>query len=154
MLKASASPAAAALGPIKSLAQCRRSFPAAVRFSAGRPYPAAASLSSSAVRCSVVEFSAISAVAKEVEKDKGLAEKLRMGSLVEDRLSYKESFIVRCYEVGINKTATVETIANLLQEVGCNHAQSVGFGCWFCDWQSYKQLGDDEPRHQEASARK
>nr|CAB3457507.1 unnamed protein product [Digitaria exilis] len=56
-----------------------------------------------------------------------LAERLRLGSLLEDGLSYKESFIVRCYEVGINKTATVETIANLLQEVGCNHAQSVGF---------------------------
>lgn len=56
-----------------------------------------------------------------------LADRLRLGSLVEDGLSYKERFIVRCYEVGINKTATVETIANLLQEVGCNHAQSVGF---------------------------
>lgn len=56
-----------------------------------------------------------------------LADRLRLGSLVEDGLSYKEKFIVRCYEVGINKTATVETIANLLQEVGCNHAQSVGF---------------------------
>ncbi|KAG6663384.1 hypothetical protein I3843_02G016800 [Carya illinoinensis] len=56
-----------------------------------------------------------------------LADRLRLGSLTEDRLSYKERFIVRCYEVGINKTATVETIANLLQEVGCNHAQSVGF---------------------------
>ncbi|CAO2839947.1 unnamed protein product [Amaranthus hypochondriacus] len=57
----------------------------------------------------------------------GLADQLRLGSLTEDGLSYKESFIVRSYEVGINKTATVETIANLLQEVGCNHAQSVGF---------------------------
>ncbi|CAO2824448.1 unnamed protein product [Amaranthus hypochondriacus] len=57
----------------------------------------------------------------------GLADRLRLGSLTEDGLSYKESFIVRSYEVGINKTATVETIANLLQEVGCNHAQSVGF---------------------------
>lgn len=56
-----------------------------------------------------------------------LADRLRLGSLAEDGLSYKEKFIVRCYEVGINKTATVETIANLLQEVGCNHAQSVGF---------------------------
>ncbi|KAF6166369.1 hypothetical protein GIB67_034920 [Kingdonia uniflora] len=56
-----------------------------------------------------------------------LAERLRLGSLAEDGFSYKENFIVRCYEVGINKTATVETIANLLQEVGCNHAQSVGF---------------------------
>ncbi|ESQ37101.1 hypothetical protein EUTSA_v10002587mg [Eutrema salsugineum] len=56
-----------------------------------------------------------------------LADRLRLGSLTEDGLSYKEKFIVRSYEVGSNKTATVETIANLLQEVGCNHAQSVGF---------------------------
>lgn len=44
-----------------------------------------------------------------------LADRLRLGSLTDDRLSYKERFIVRCYEVGINKTATVETMANLLQ---------------------------------------
>jgi fatty acyl-ACP thioesterase A len=49
------------------------------------------------------------------ERPVSLAERLRLGSLLEDGLSYKESFIVRCYEVGINKTATVETIANLLQ---------------------------------------
>ncbi|XP_057965768.1 oleoyl-acyl carrier protein thioesterase, chloroplastic [Malania oleifera] len=55
------------------------------------------------------------------------ADRLRTGNLTEGGFSYKECFIVRCYEVGINKTATVETIANLLQEVGCNHAQSVGF---------------------------
>ncbi|KAI3694384.1 hypothetical protein L1987_77349 [Smallanthus sonchifolius] len=60
-------------------------------------------------------------------KEKRLPEGLRLGSLTEDGLSYKERFIIRCYEVGINKTATVETIANLLQEVGGNHAQSVGF---------------------------
>ncbi|KAM7496233.1 hypothetical protein LguiA_020647 [Lonicera macranthoides] len=59
--------------------------------------------------------------------EKSLADRLRLGSLTENGLSYKEKFIVRSYEVGINKTATVETIANLLQEVGCNHAQSVGF---------------------------
>lgn len=44
-----------------------------------------------------------------------LGEMLRLGSLLEDGLSYKESFVIRCYEVGVNKTATVETIANLLQ---------------------------------------
>jgi len=43
------------------------------------------------------------------------ANRLRLGSLTEDGLSYKERFMVRCYEVGINKTATVETMANLLQ---------------------------------------
>ncbi|XP_039155525.1 oleoyl-acyl carrier protein thioesterase 1, chloroplastic [Eucalyptus grandis] len=56
-----------------------------------------------------------------------LADGLRLGSLTEDGLSYKERFMVRCYEVGINKTATVETMANLLQEVACNHIQSLGF---------------------------
>ncbi|CAA3021172.1 oleoyl-acyl carrier thioesterase 1, chloroplastic [Olea europaea subsp. europaea] len=64
---------------------------------------------------------------QESSHEPTLADRLRLGSLTEDGLSYKERFIVRCYEVGINKTATVETIANLLQEVGCNHAQGVGF---------------------------
>ncbi|KAM1031716.1 hypothetical protein FF1_035456 [Malus domestica] len=69
-------------------------------------------------------------LAGRVETNTGpvtLADRLRQGSMAEDGKSYKECFIVRCYEVGINKTATVETIANLLQEVGCNHAQAVGF---------------------------
>ncbi|KAM3683778.1 hypothetical protein ACJW31_12G174400 [Castanea mollissima] len=38
---------------------------------------------------------------------------------MKDGLSYKERFIVRCSEVGINKTATVETIASLLQAGHC-----------------------------------
>ncbi|KAL8129288.1 hypothetical protein V2J09_018443 [Rumex salicifolius] len=62
-----------------------------------------------------------------VQKQATLADRLRLGSLSDDGVSYKESFIVRSYEVGINKSATVETIANLLQEVGCNHCQSLGF---------------------------
>ncbi|MCD7452297.1 hypothetical protein HAX54_016129 [Datura stramonium] len=64
---------------------------------------------------------------KQVAYEPSLADRLRLGTMSEDGMSYKEKFIVRCYEVGINKTVTVETIANLLQEVGCNHAQSVGF---------------------------
>lgn len=55
-------------------------------------------------------------VVNRVEPDnRSFADRLRLGSLTEDGLSYKEKFIVRSYEVGINKTATVETIANLLQ---------------------------------------
>lgn len=54
---------------------------------------------------------------KELEKEKSLAERLRLGSLTEDGLSYRERFVIRCFEVGINKTATVETIANLLQVI-------------------------------------
>ncbi|KAF3646452.1 Oleoyl-acyl carrier protein thioesterase, chloroplastic [Capsicum annuum] len=64
---------------------------------------------------------------QQVSYEPSLADRLRLGTMSEDGMSYKEKFIVRCYEVGVNKTVTVETIANLLQEVGCNHAQSVGF---------------------------
>lgn len=76
-----------------------------------------------AVRCRAQQVSGVEAAAGtpaaraavEGGERTSLAERLRLGSLLEDGLSYKESFIVRCYEVGINKTATVETIANLLQ---------------------------------------
>ncbi|MBA0818988.1 hypothetical protein Gohar_022314, partial [Gossypium harknessii] len=55
-------------------------------------------------------------VAEVVKSGSGrLADLLRLGSLAEDGLSYNEKYIVRCYEVGINKTATIETLANLLQ---------------------------------------
>ncbi|CAI7757662.1 unnamed protein product [Closterium sp. NIES-53] len=49
------------------------------------------------------------------------------GGLIDGGLVYRERFVIRCYEVGVNRKASMETIANLLQEIGCNHAQSVGF---------------------------
>uniref|UniRef100_Q8S9G4 Acyl-[acyl-carrier-protein] hydrolase n=1 Tax=Iris tectorum TaxID=114617 RepID=Q8S9G4_9ASPA len=122
MLKLCASPS---LGPAEQpLAFPLRSLPRR------RTSPAAFWYSTPEVRCSAVNLSssagaAASAVA--VAEERRLGERMRHGRLMEDGLSYKESFLVRCYEVGINKTATVETIANLLQEIGCNHAQSVGF---------------------------
>ncbi|KAG8057308.1 hypothetical protein GUJ93_ZPchr0002g24916 [Zizania palustris] len=94
-----------------------------------------------AARVSGVEASPARAAVEGGERT-SMAERLRLGSLLEDGLSYKESFIVRCYEVGINKTATVETIANLLQEVGCNHAQSVGFSTdGFATTTTMRELG-------------
>ncbi|XP_074268493.1 oleoyl-acyl carrier protein thioesterase 1, chloroplastic-like [Silene latifolia] len=85
------------------------------------------------ILCSKRQDLSVPVTTKETNKNgstqitSGLADGLRFGSMSEDGLSYKECFIVRSYEVGINKTATVETIANLLQEVGCNHAQAIGF---------------------------
>ena len=69
---------------------------------------------------------AAAAKAERGDARPSLAERLRLGSLLEDGLSYKEIFIVRSYEVGINKTATVETIANLLQVR--SRARAVGSG--------------------------
>ncbi|KAF7153102.1 hypothetical protein RHSIM_Rhsim01G0253800 [Rhododendron simsii] len=72
-----------------------------------------------AVSCEAADSSASSSaplVAETKEKDasgrvgKSAADRLRQGSLMEDGLSYKEKFIVRCYE-----------------EVACNHVQSLGF---------------------------
>lgn len=91
----------------------------------GRAPPRGVARAAPVVRCarggpppqaSGLETAARAAESKPAERPSpSLAERLRLGSLLEDGLSYKESFIVRCYEVGINKTATVETIANLLQ---------------------------------------
>ncbi|GAV68382.1 Acyl-ACP_TE domain-containing protein [Cephalotus follicularis] len=83
----------------------------------------------------VVSMTPVGNKAKAVLSDKRMvelrtgnsADRLGLGGLGDDGLSYKEKLIVRSYEVGINKTATVETIANLLQEVSCNHIQSLGF---------------------------
>ncbi|VFR00516.1 unnamed protein product [Cuscuta campestris] len=104
-------------------------FPSPRLSTAGRRH-AVVSSSSPANHCPVR-----SVIAQEPKKSQQVgfrppslaADRLRLGSLSEDGFSYKENFIVRCYEVGINRTATVETLANLLQEVACNHAQSVGF---------------------------
>ncbi|XP_002992591.2 oleoyl-acyl carrier protein thioesterase 1, chloroplastic [Selaginella moellendorffii] len=40
---------------------------------------------------------------------------------------YSENFTIRCYEVGTNKKASIQTIANLLQEVACNQVRTLGF---------------------------
>ena len=39
---------------------------------------------------------------------------VKKGKLI-DQLLYREKFIIRCYEVGTNRTASMETMANLLQ---------------------------------------
>ncbi|EPS71999.1 oleoyl-acyl carrier protein thioesterase, partial [Genlisea aurea] len=54
-----------------------------------------------------------------------LANRLRLGSFAEDGLSYKEKFMVRTYEVGINAVATIESMANYLQDATCNCFQSI-----------------------------
>ncbi|PWA39685.1 hypothetical protein CTI12_AA568080 [Artemisia annua] len=51
----------------------------------------------------------------------------RLGGLTEDGLSYKDKFVIRCYEAGINNTASIQTIANFSQEVSSNHTLDVGF---------------------------
>lgn len=38
-----------------------------------------------------------------------------LGGFVEERFVYRQSFVIRSYEIGPDKTATMETLMNLLQ---------------------------------------
>ncbi|XP_061957443.1 palmitoyl-acyl carrier protein thioesterase, chloroplastic-like [Populus nigra] len=49
-----------------------------------------------------------------------------LGRFVEDRLIYRQTFSIRSYEIGPDKTATMETLMNLLQETALNHVTSSG----------------------------
>ena len=46
-------------------------------------------------------------------------------SLIEDGRAFTETFPVRFDEVGPNKKTTMRTIASMLQECACNHAQGI-----------------------------
>ncbi|GFQ06646.1 palmitoyl-acyl carrier protein thioesterase chloroplastic [Phtheirospermum japonicum] len=49
-----------------------------------------------------------------------------LGRFVENRFVYRQSFVIRSYEIGPDKTATMETLMNLLQETALNHVGSAG----------------------------
>lgn len=46
---------------------------------------------------------------------------LRRGRLVENSFVYRQTFVIRSYEVGFDRTASIETLANLFQETALNH---------------------------------
>lgn len=46
---------------------------------------------------------------------------LRRGRLVENGFVYRQTFVVRSYEVGFDRTASIGTLANLFQETALNH---------------------------------
>ncbi|CAL5065940.1 unnamed protein product [Urochloa decumbens] len=50
----------------------------------------------------------------------------RLGKFVEGRLVYRQQFVIRSYEIGPDRTATMETIMNLLQETALNHVMCSG----------------------------
>ncbi|XP_072970862.1 palmitoyl-acyl carrier protein thioesterase, chloroplastic-like [Typha angustifolia] len=50
----------------------------------------------------------------------------KVGQFVEERFVYRQVFVIRSYEIGPDKTATMETLMNLLQETALNHVMSSG----------------------------
>ncbi|KAL9266675.1 Palmitoyl-acyl carrier protein thioesterase, chloroplastic-like protein [Drosera capensis] len=51
---------------------------------------------------------------------------LSSGKLIDSGLTFRQNFIIRYYEIGPDKTVTVETLMSLLQEAGTNHARTIG----------------------------
>ncbi|XP_027359927.1 palmitoyl-acyl carrier protein thioesterase, chloroplastic-like [Abrus precatorius] len=48
------------------------------------------------------------------------------GMFVEDKFVYRQNFVVRSYEIGPDKTVTIETLMNFLQETALNQVSSFG----------------------------
>lgn len=83
------------------------------------------------VQCSIDRYAGRSATsdAPSLEKEHAMAagsgsvthetlgEKMRFGGFEGDELVYKERFVVRGSQVGVNKTANIEAIASLLQVI-------------------------------------
>lgn len=61
--------------------------------------------------------------AASVEDDDGDA--FRLGKFVEGRLVYRQQFVIRSYEIGPDRTATMETLMNLLQVHAKTHLFSL-----------------------------
>ncbi|KAA8532623.1 hypothetical protein F0562_032561 [Nyssa sinensis] len=50
----------------------------------------------------------------------------RQGRIIEEGVGYGQTMVIRSYEVGPDKTATIESILNLLQETALNHVWMSG----------------------------
>ncbi|CAK9211776.1 unnamed protein product [Sphagnum troendelagicum] len=52
--------------------------------------------------------------------------RLRQGGFVEDSLMYRQIFVIRSYEVGADRTTSVQTIVSLFQEMALCHVHLLG----------------------------
>ncbi|CAK9154426.1 unnamed protein product [Ilex paraguariensis] len=49
-----------------------------------------------------------------------------LGRIVQDGLVFRQNFSIRSYEIGADRTASIETVMNHLQETALNHVKSAG----------------------------
>ncbi|KAF5180925.1 Palmitoyl-acyl carrier protein thioesterase protein [Thalictrum thalictroides] len=63
---------------------------------------------------------------QNIPTKKQLVDPYRQGSLVDGGVGYRQTVVIRSYEVGPDKTATLESILNLLQETALNHVWMSG----------------------------
>ncbi|XP_008785915.1 palmitoyl-acyl carrier protein thioesterase, chloroplastic-like [Phoenix dactylifera] len=55
-----------------------------------------------------------------------LTDAFGLGKIVQDGLTFRQNFSIRSYEIGADRTASIETLMNHLQETALNHVRSAG----------------------------
>lgn len=55
-----------------------------------------------------------------------LADPFGLGKIVQDGFVFRQNFSIRSYEIGADRTASIETMMNHLQETALNHVKSAG----------------------------
>lgn len=55
-----------------------------------------------------------------------LTDPFGLGRIVQDGLIFRQNFSIRSYEIGADRTASVETLMNHLQETALNHVKTAG----------------------------
>ncbi|XP_057415741.1 palmitoyl-acyl carrier protein thioesterase, chloroplastic-like [Lotus japonicus] len=55
-----------------------------------------------------------------------LVDSFGIGRIVQDGLVFRENFSIRSYEIGADRTASIETVMNHLQETALNHVKTAG----------------------------
>ncbi|KAF8407008.1 hypothetical protein HHK36_006130 [Tetracentron sinense] len=55
-----------------------------------------------------------------------LTDPFGLGRIVQDGLVFRQNFSIRSYEIGADRTASIETLMNHLQETALNHVRSAG----------------------------
>ncbi|KAE8687512.1 Palmitoyl-acyl carrier protein thioesterase [Hibiscus syriacus] len=55
-----------------------------------------------------------------------LVDPFGIGRIVQDGLFFRQNFAIRSYEIGADRTASIETLMNHLQETAINHCKSAG----------------------------
>ncbi|GFY96305.1 fatty acyl-ACP thioesterases B [Actinidia rufa] len=55
-----------------------------------------------------------------------LVDPFGLGKIVQDGLVFSQNFSIRSYEIGADRTASIETMINHLQETALNHVKSAG----------------------------
>ncbi|KAJ4951051.1 hypothetical protein NE237_027883 [Protea cynaroides] len=58
--------------------------------------------------------------------DHMIADPFSLGEVVKDSRIFCENFTIRSYDMGPNRTASIETLMNLLQETALNHIKNMG----------------------------